>query len=367
MSLCHLPIYDPQKCTFFALGRNAMFAACQVLRLKPGDEVLTPAFDCDGSLQPFRVLGLNLKFFRSNPYTFEVDIDDLKKRITPKTKLLHIINHFGFPQPWEELLSLRKITGIPILEDNAYSLFSIYQGKPFGNFGDMSIFSLRKNLPLIDGGMLRINNPEYMMTFKQKKPQWFYMTELSSMLRFLKTKMGIKNIPSLFKTMVPPPLYSDGDKEVPLWPSRDCISRDFSQDYLRPMSKLSRYQLSLYGAQDYQKITSQKREQYLFLVKELSDIKGIKILWPNLSLGIIPFNFSFLVSRNRDGLLKKLQRKYPAMAWPTLPKAVLDQLDDFPEIRLLGKQLVQINFHNNSKNLAQLTDILKNDLTLTYS
>src|SRR3989338_8607990 len=256
-----------------------------------------------------------------------------------------------------------KTTGIPILEDNAYSLFSTYQGKQFGTFGDISIFSLRKNLPIIDGGMVRINNPEYLMTFKQKKPQWFYMTELSSMLRFLKTKIGIKNIPSLFKTMVPPPLYSDGDKEVPLWPSRDCIGNDFSQDYLRPMSKLAQYQLSLYDAEDYQKIATQKREQYLFLVQELSNIRGIKILWPNLPQGIVPFNFSFLVFHNRDTLLKNLQKKYDVMVWPTLSQTVLDQLDDFPEIRLLGKQLVQINL----QNLAQLTDILKNDLILTYS
>ena len=50
-----LPIYEEDKCTLFALGRNAMYAACQTLKLEPGDEVLTPAFDCDGSLQPFRV------------------------------------------------------------------------------------------------------------------------------------------------------------------------------------------------------------------------------------------------------------------------------------------------------------------------
>ena len=344
MSLCHLPIYDPQKCTFFALGRNAIYAAVQAFKLEPGDEVLTPAFDCDGSLQPFRVLGLNLKFFRSNPYTFEVDIEDLKKRITPKTRLLHIINHFGFPQPWEELLSLRKTTGIPILEDNAYSLFSTYQGKQFGTFGDISIFSLRKNLPIIDGGMVRINNPEYLMTFKQKKLQWFYMTELPSMLRLLKTKMGIKRTPSLLKTIVPPPLYSDIEKDISIWPSRDCIGRDFSKDYLRPMSKLARFQLSLYREHQFQEIANKKREQYAFLAEQLSNVKGIKILWPTLPQGVVPFNISFLVEKNRDLILEKLRCKYSMIAWPTLPQTVLDQLDDFPDVSLLGKKILQLNF-----------------------
>ena len=349
MSLCHLPIYDPQKCTFFALGRNAMFAACQVLRLKPGDEVLTPAFDCDGALHPFRVLGHHLRFFRSNPYTFEVDLDDLQKRITPRTKLIHIINHFGFPQPWEEVLSLRQKFGIPILEDNAYSLFSTYQGRHFGTFGDISIFSLRKNLPLLEGGMLRMNNPTTSSRVSQKKNPWIPFIDIQQLVRRL-----------IKRQIEPPPLYSDSEPCIPSWPLRDGIGKDFSHDYLRPMSKMARIQLSLYTAQQYQEIAARKREQYLFLVHELSDIKNIKILWPNLPEGSIPFNFSFLLSQNRDAILKNLQKKYNVMAWPTLSQWVLDRLEDFPEIKLLGKQLVQINFINNkSISFNPLVSILR--------
>ena len=86
-----LPIYDEEKCFFFALGRNAMYAACHLLQLKAGDEVLTPAFDCDATLHPFRVLGCKLRFFRSDPYTFGVDIDDIKTQVNTKSKLIHII------------------------------------------------------------------------------------------------------------------------------------------------------------------------------------------------------------------------------------------------------------------------------------
>jgi hypothetical protein len=106
MHRCHLPVYDEKKCVFFALGRNAMYAACRMLDLKDGDEVLTPAFDCDGSLQPFKALELKLKFFRSDPHTFSADIDDIKRKITYGTKLLHIINHFGMPQDWRRFWRL---------------------------------------------------------------------------------------------------------------------------------------------------------------------------------------------------------------------------------------------------------------------
>ena len=73
------------------------------------------------------------------------------------------------PQPWDSLLAMRQKTGIPILEDNAYSLFSGIGDRLLGTFGDMVIFSLRKNLPLIDGGMLRLNNPRYEFRPTQKR------------------------------------------------------------------------------------------------------------------------------------------------------------------------------------------------------
>jgi len=116
---------------FFALGRNVIYTACQSMDLKEGDVVLTPAFDCDSTLTPFKVLGLTFEFYRSDPYTFKIDIEDIKRRITKEVKLLHVINHFGMPQPWDLLLDLRKKTGIPTLEDSAYSLFSKYNGRSF--------------------------------------------------------------------------------------------------------------------------------------------------------------------------------------------------------------------------------------------
>src|SRR3989344_1363785 len=151
-----MTIYNSRSCSFFSLGRNAMYVACRGLGLKAGDEVLTPAFDCDGTLQPFKVLGLKLTFFRIDPYTFEVDLEDLKQKISSKTKLIHIVNYFGIPQSWDRLKIFRKEYGVPILEDNAHSLFSSYKGKKLGTFGDASIFSLRKSLLLPDGAILQI-------------------------------------------------------------------------------------------------------------------------------------------------------------------------------------------------------------------
>lgn len=365
-----LPIYETGKCTFFALGRNAIYAACQVLKLKPQDEVLTPAFDCDATLQPFNVLGLKLRFVRSYADDFSVDIDDLKRQISPKTKLIHIINHFGMPQPWDEILTLRKQLDIPILEDNAYSLFSKFNGRLLGTFGDFSIFSLRKNLPLVDGGLLRVNNPKYTLQLTKKNTSLFSLSEMPTMLKIIKDGLKFYKIPQSLRKikkiiwpviMPPPPLYSEEKDGYPYWSLRDSTGKEFSCDYLRPMSWFSKSQLSRFNQDDFTTIAKKKRYYCKLLSDRLRNVKGIKILWPELPDGAVPFCLSLLVcSAKRDLILESLQKRYYVMAWPTLSRQVLIQLDNFPEIQLLGRKLLQICLPAEKVRLASFPRYLEN-------
>lgn len=369
----YLPGYDNKVCFFFALGRNAIYAVCRMLKLKPGDEILTPAFDCDGTLQPFRVLGLNLEFFHSCPYTFTADLRDIKKRISRKTKLIHIINYFGMPQPWDELAAIGRESGIPVLEDNAYSLFSKISQSCFGTFGDFAVFSLRKNLPLLNGGMLKINNPKYRLNLPAQKTRYFYMAEKPGIVNLLKDKLGWDILPRPVKTVVrkfrppvyaPPPLYS-AKEGYPHCPERDIIGKEFSLNYLRPMSGLAQAQLSCFKKEDYLDIIQKKRYYYNILSKKLADTKGIKILWENLPDGLAPFCFSFLAGKNRDSLLVKMQDKYDVMAWPTLSRQILDRIKEFPEVELLGKELFQINLASHKirqRGFAKHLDSLIEDI-----
>ncbi len=347
-----------------------MYAACLSLTLAPGDEVLTPAFDCDGALQPFRVFGLKLVFFRSDPFDFSADIEDIKKKITPKTRLIHIINHFGLPQPWKDLLYLRQETRIPILEDNAYSMFSKTNGRLFGTFGDLSIFSLRKNLPLIDGGLLRINNLEYSFRLEDKSIPLFRLSDTPNLLKIISDRMGffkklkpVRDLVRIFnpEIMPPTPLYSDPGKGYPPWPLRDSIGKDFSCDYLRPMSRYSRKRINNYSHQGYTRIVDNKCFYYKFLSERLSHVKNIKIIWPVLPDGIVPFCFSFLVlSEKRDAIFSALRKKYNVMAWPTLSKEILNQLDHFPEIRVLGKKLLQLNLDSKKVQSPAFSKYIEN-------
>ena len=325
-----------------------MYTACQSMDLKKGDVVLTPVFDCDSTLTPFRVLGLTFEFYRSDPYTFEVDIEDIKNRITPKVKLLHVINHFGMPQPWDSLLDLRKETGIPILEDNAFSLFSTFKGKPFGFFGDFSIFSLYKMLPLIDGGMLRLNNTEYSVEMPARVQKWFYPPERKKAIGLIASKFGYNHLPAVFRNWLSPagtpfpPLYSD-KPGYPDWDLRDAVFDSFSCDYFRPMSKIAQIQLKKFSVNDFNAAKAEIMHYYKYIVGRLKTVKGIRVLWQEIPEGTVPACVSVLIDTHRDDILYSLKaKKFGVLAWPTFSGDVIDRTDEFPEIEIIGRKILQL-------------------------
>ena len=317
-----------QNISYFALGRNAMYAVCRILDLQKDDEILTPAWDCDGALEAFRPFKCKLIFYRSDPYTFEVDIEHLRSLISNNTKLIHIINHFGQTQDWDEILKLRKEIDVPILEDNAYSFLSGINNKKFGSFGDFAIFSLRKSLPLPDGGMLKINCG---MKYKvpPKKQRWLYPPELGRtkdiLLSYVKREFGLENVSlsSAFKkgrkpSKYLPPLYSNGRKDFPPW-KRSLIGKDFAFDYERPMSKLSQLIFfKHFTPAKLEDIAKVKRRYYSFLADELKNVKGIQILHTELKDGVVPLCIAMLIDKNRDNILNSLQKKN-IQSWPGPP------------------------------------------------
>jgi hypothetical protein len=343
----------PGKRTYlFALGRNAMYAACVSAGLEKGDKVLTPAFDCDGSLQPFRVLGLEPVFYRSDPYTFKVDTRDLASKLSCGAGLVHVINHFGFSQEWEDIVAMCRNAGLPVLEDNAYSLFSEYNGSAFGSFGDFSVFSLRKNLPVIDGGMLVVNNDKYQFSQGKKTIPLFYRAEWANVLTLIKSSLGYYKAPEGLRRLMrmanpavepPVPLYSEADKGYPDWPLRDHLGEEFTCDYLRPMSALARRQLKGLPGDYFKEVSRAKRAYYSQIASALEGTAGLRLLYPELPQGAVPFCVPLLVESGRDRIFADLRKNYDVMVWPTLPQAVLEGLGGYPDVDMLGRKLLQLN------------------------
>ena len=106
---------------------------------------------------------------------------------------------------------------------------------------------------------------------------------------------------------------------------------------------MARFQLEGIPEGYYKKAAEMKRRYYSELAGKFAGLNGIRVLWPELPEGIVPFCLSVLVYQGRDRIFAELRKKYDVMAWPTLSQEVIDRLGEFPEVEILGRKVLQFN------------------------
>jgi dTDP-4-amino-4,6-dideoxygalactose transaminase len=145
----------------FNSGRSALLAILDSLKLKKNDEVLLQAFTCNSAVNP--ILAKNAKpVFVDVDQTINLDPEDLKKKITPKSKAVMVQHNFGWPAQIEEISKITKEKNLYLIEDCAHSLGAKYQKKFCGTFGDVAFFSFGRDkiISSVFGGMAITNNEE---------------------------------------------------------------------------------------------------------------------------------------------------------------------------------------------------------------
>ena len=145
-------------------GTDALQIALMSLCLKNDDEVITTSNTAVPTVSAIISARLTPKFVDIDDKTFLMDIDDLKKKISKKTKVIIVVNLYGQTPELDKILKIAKKNKIKVIEDCAQSAGSLYNNKPSGSFGDLSAFSFypTKNLGGYgDGGMIVTNNFKY--------------------------------------------------------------------------------------------------------------------------------------------------------------------------------------------------------------
>lgn len=145
----------------FDSGRSALNFALQALGIKEGDEVLVQAFTCVVVANAIKWTGAKPVYIDIGE-DFNMDPDDLERKITPKSKVLIIQHTFGKPAQIEKLLEIAKKNNLKIIEDCAHSFGIHYENKLVGTFGDIGMLSFGsdKSLSCVRGGALITNNFE---------------------------------------------------------------------------------------------------------------------------------------------------------------------------------------------------------------
>ena len=129
-------------------------------RLKRGDEVLIPGICWSTSLWPIVQFGLKPIFVDVDKDTLNLDINDLKKKITQKTKMIFLVHVLGNSTNLKEIKKIVKKKKLILIEDTCESLGSEYNSKKLGSFGDFSTFSFYYSHQISsgEGGMVACNS-----------------------------------------------------------------------------------------------------------------------------------------------------------------------------------------------------------------
>ncbi len=146
-----------------ASGTDALILALRAVGVAAGDEVILPPFTFVATGSAVSALGATPVFADIEPNTFNINSDEIAKRINSRTRAILVVHLYGLAADMDPIRSVAQRRGIPIIEDNAQAIGATYKGKPTGALGDVACISFypTKNLGGYgDAGMIVTNSAE---------------------------------------------------------------------------------------------------------------------------------------------------------------------------------------------------------------
>jgi dTDP-4-amino-4,6-dideoxygalactose transaminase len=142
---------------------TGLHLAMIVAGIQAGDEVICPSMSYIATANSIMYMGATPVFAEVHPETYNLDVADAERRITPNTKAILLVHQIGMPADIDAFSALCKKYNLILIEDAACAAGSSYQGKKIGSHSDLVCFSFhpRKVISTGDGGMVTTNNDAY--------------------------------------------------------------------------------------------------------------------------------------------------------------------------------------------------------------
>lgn len=139
----------------------------------PGDEVIVPSLTFIASVNVIRHAGATPVFADVDPVTLNLDPDDVRRRITSKTRAIIPVDQLGMPCRIEEFVKIGAEHGLRVLQDAACAIGSRYRGAPVGALSELSVFSLhaRKVVSTGEGGMIVTDDAAFASRLRRLRHQ----------------------------------------------------------------------------------------------------------------------------------------------------------------------------------------------------
>ena len=144
-------------------GTAALHVSTSCINIKPGDEVITTPLTFVASANCVVYRGGTPIFADIKKDTYNIDPEEIKKKLTSKTKAIIPVHFTGQPCDMDEICELAEENNLYIIEDAAHAIDAEYKGKKIGTISDLTIFSFHpvKNITTAEGGMVTTNNSEF--------------------------------------------------------------------------------------------------------------------------------------------------------------------------------------------------------------
>lgn len=255
-------------------GTTAIHLALDSIGIGKGDEVIVPSLTFAATIQAIALTGAKPVFCDVEEDTLNMDVDDMERRITSRTRVVMPVHYCGLPCDMDEILKIARKKNIKVVEDAAHAFGSFYKGRRIGSFGDITCFSFDpiKNITCGEGGAITTSNDELAAVIYKKR------------------MLGIdKDTWSRYKH------------------KRDWFYEVTTLGFRYHMSNIN----AAIGIKQLEKVEdfiSRKRELVKAYDKMLRDVKGVELLKKDY-IGVAPFNYMIKVKGRRDELMKFLKRK----------------------------------------------------------
>jgi CelD/BcsL family acetyltransferase involved in cellulose biosynthesis/selenocysteine lyase/cysteine desulfurase len=326
---------------YYYFARNGIWHAIDLLGLTPNDEVLMPAYNNGMEVAPFQHRGIPLRFVRVDRQMV-LDLKELEQKITPRTRMVYVIHYLGFAQPIGEIRDLCRKHDLILFEDCALAFGSSANGQPLGSFGDAAIFCLPKFLPVPNGGVLILNNPNLKMPPPTRPPSRYSVgSQLTTkILDHFEAHGGpvAGAIRHMVTRVAQQFVRQAGLRRV------DSGVMQFMPDKvdwgIGPVSR------RILERVDCDVAYHKRRNNYRALLEMVRMIEGVTPLQPSLPNGVCPLFLPVLVDNNQKVCNALIQRGISAGGfWHWFPPGV--PVEEFPDTAFLRTHVLELQIHQD--------------------
>ncbi len=310
----HYPFSSPDS-QITLLARVALYHGLRAMDLPDKPVVLVPNYHEGVEIDTLLAFGARLIYYRVN-HDLDIDLEDVKSRLTDDASILYVIHYFGRPQPMKDISAFCREQNLRLVEDCALSLFSRTESDWLGSFGDLAIFSVHKTCPAPGLGLLRAS---YTVQLPEMEPVPSRTTVVHTADLF---RRHVRGGPFAFIEAWLTALRRLVTRTTTLDIQEDINPEEGQWDDRLIRLAPSTFSFRLMNYVDPERIIAARRRNYEILADRLSGRPEVPL--PDLTEGQCPLFFPILVDQ-REKMQKRLHHygvesiKFWSTIHPTCP------------------------------------------------